>query len=165
MGLFGFLGSDPTRDWPECEPFQPVVDLAQFSLCGVAIGDEAGAIRKLGKPSGRNSFKKEHFRYPESGTVVTTKQGVVDCFFVRLVPNEAGEKGCASMVLQESGGSKLEVSLETTLDEITGLLGPPSKTERDEEEFADLYFLNGCTLEIEATTEGTVVGLILSKDD
>jgi len=89
MGFFDDLfNRNPTRDWQAEKNLVLVLDIDQEAFCGIAIGDDARRLSKLGPAEDAASARNGWYRYPSRGFDVTAEQGRVVEFQFRFDPDE-----------------------------------------------------------------------------
>lgn len=154
MGILDFLRPDPTRHWPPARKTRLSLDLSSASVNGTALGDHYTALMSLGQPDNPKPYIKKRFDYLLLGFTVECDQDLIDYFgFVMQDEFEEGFSSCRMEVILKDR-RKTEWTARTSAHDIEAVLGPPQKTDTDEDETVFFYDIDKLRLEFELTLDG-----------
>jgi hypothetical protein len=156
MGLFGFPRKQPTDFWPPAMRFDPVLDLRDFSLCGIPLGAAVEQLQHLGKPDNASPLKKGRFVYCHSGTTVEIEEGKVAYFAACLEYDASEGVGATSVTVINCKGERGRFWSPASRAQVQKLLGDPTSTDTDETAIADFHRYKGHVLEVESSPDGIV---------
>ena len=144
-----FRSPNPTTEWKE-DPSVPVVlDLDRHRLSGSGIRDPLAGLSFLGPATASGSI----LSFPRKGIMVGFANGRITSFaaYVSASAEEEVERFCGGFHYQ---GRRLDLSQETTEEEILRLFGPPYWRDQDAEEVIIFYEFGEHEWQIEINLSG-----------
>ena len=161
--LIDLFTKDPSAEWSECRRVPLSLYLPYESLNNVAIGDPYQKLSVFGRPGNSHPFKYNRFIYYPLGLVVEGENGKVEYFeFVMSDEYEKRHSPCTVTVTGGSGG-QIEISPQTRLKDVEGVLGKSEDKEEDENEIICRYKQGKLLLEFECSPEGAVKKLYVER--
>ncbi len=161
MNIFNMFKKDPSESWPKYGRMPLTLDLRDFRLNQIKIGDKPEALMSFGKPDNKKPFQNNSFQYDDLGCLVEIYNGVIGYFAVAIQKDEYTPFGPVDVKLIAPNAKSLQVK-ETTLEsKIHKLLGMPKKKDVDNIEIIGFYEIKNYELEIEYTLQKTVKRLNL----
>jgi hypothetical protein len=132
------------------------LDLWKLSVNGIALGDPAGNLSRLGRPSNKRPFRTGQFIYSKLGFVVEIENRQVYYFGLPVLRREFDQVGPCELQVRFPDGSEQLVSGATAVEELLSRLPKPNDVDRDEEETVYFLSLYGKTIELECSPDDKV---------
>ncbi|HOY68930.1 MAG TPA: hypothetical protein PLP29_18775 [Candidatus Ozemobacteraceae bacterium] len=150
-----YLGADPTARWPVRSPTRLQFDLEARALNGIALGDGYERLEEFGRPDNARPVYCNLFKYISHGVVFETEEGRID-YISFIFDDELDNEFRSPTVHFHISGETLEISKETTKDELINVFGAPTLVDTDEYEIILAYEIGGVKLEFELTLSETL---------
>lgn len=132
------------------------LDLRDFRLNQIKIGDKPETLMSFGKPNNKNPFRGNSFQYDALGCLIEIYDGVIGYFAIAIQKDEYTPFDTTEVKLIAPDAKSLRVKKTTVKSEINELLGMPKKNDADDSEIIDFYEINDYELEVEYTLQKTV---------
>ncbi len=161
MNIFNIFNKDLSESWPQWKRMPLTLDLTDFSLNQIKIGDKPEALMSFGKPNNKNPFRDNSFQYDALGCLVEIYDGVIGYFAIAIQKDEYTPFETTEVKLISPDAKSLQVKNTTVESEIIELLGMPKKNDTDDIEIIDFYEIKDYELEVEYTLQKTVKRLNL----
>jgi len=161
MSIFNIFKKDPSESWPQWKRMSLTIDLRDFRLNQIKIGDKPEALMSFGKPNNKNPFRDNSFQYDALGCLIEIYDGVIGYFAVAVQKDEYTSFETTEVKLIAPDAKSLQVKKTTLENEIIELLGMPKKNDIDDIEIIDFYEIKDYELEVEYTLQKTVKRLNL----
>lgn len=167
MGLFDFFAKDPTTYWSKSSKQKLKLDLNDFSINKLKLGAPKGEISRFGKPDNKKAYKKDNFRYFESGLEIDTENNAVNYFAIVLEKDQfSGDFKGADFTIITNSYEEVKVTKETNRSELINLLGiEVTETDKDDEEIVDFLKTDTYTIELESSGDGKLFRFNLYIND
>ncbi|MBN1904316.1 MAG: hypothetical protein JW927_04390 [Deltaproteobacteria bacterium] len=161
MGIFNIFNKDPSKSWPQWKRMPLTLDLRDFRLNQIKIGDKLETLMSFGKPNNKNPFRDNSFQYDALGCLIEIYDGVIGYFAIAIQKDEYTPFDTTVVKLIAPDAKALQVKKTTAKSEINELLGMPKKSDTDDSEIIDFYEIKHYELEVEYTLQKTVKRLNL----
>ncbi|MGD8453370.1 MAG: hypothetical protein PVJ57_16280 [Phycisphaerae bacterium] len=149
--LFG--GKDPSADWVADPAVAHVLDLDRPSLCGIALGDSADEIARLGPPENRHATRDEQYSYDKHGFTIDVDERAVSGFIIFFV--EVKGLRCTPFSGEAvHAGQTFTLSAETREGEWRERFGEPYWRDADKGEILLFYELGDVEWQVEFDRTG-----------
>lgn len=132
------------------------LDLRDFRLNQIKIGDKPETLMSFGKPNNKKPFRDNSFQYDALGCLIEIYNGVIGYFAIAIQKDEYTPFGTTEVKLIAPDAKSLQVKKTTVKSEINDLLGIPKKIDTDDSEIIDFYEIKHYELEVEYTLQKTV---------
>jgi hypothetical protein len=124
MSIFSIFKKDPSESWSQWKRMPLTLDLRDFRLNQIKIGDNPEALISFGKPNNKKPFRDNSFQYNDLGCLVEIYDGVIGYFAVSIQKDEYTPFETTEVKLFAPDAKSLQVKKTTVENEIIELLGP-----------------------------------------
>ena len=165
MKMLSSILNNQLKHWPTYSSYGSIkLDLRNYSLNGIRIGDKWDKLIEIGKPDNNNALRIDAFEYKELGCIITITDGIISSFYINLSSSRYDNAHSKQIDLICEDGATVHLDSNSKIAELQPHIEDETRKEVDEDGITFVYESNTTILEIDCFLDDIIIGITVESN-